>query len=69
MRHRVLDLLIRRIQSANQKNQTLVEASLGTLQGALRDLKTALQMAQTYGRDKRMGTAPEVSGVLRTQKA
>jgi len=68
LHHATLDLLIRRVQSLNHENKSVVETALTSIQGAMDQLKQSVTPSKTYGKDKKMGSTHESAGFLKTQR-
>jgi len=62
--HSVLELLLRRIQEHNKKNEVLVQSALANVTGAMNNLKDVLEEKKTYKRKGDMGKAANISGQL-----
>lgn len=67
--HSVLELLVRRIQDLNQKNEVLVQSALANVTGAMTNLKNVLEEQKTYKRKGDLGKAQTISGQLVSKEA
>lgn len=67
--HSVLELLLRRIQEFNQKNEVLVQSALANVTGAMTNLKNVLEEKKTYQRKGDLGKAQTISGQLVSKEA
>lgn len=67
--HSVLELLLRRVQEHNKKNEVLVEAALANITGAMNNLKNVLEEKKTYKRKGDLGKASNIAGQLVSKEA
>ncbi|MGZ3771708.1 MAG: flagellar protein FlgN [Bdellovibrio sp.] len=67
--HSALDMLIRRITEINKENEEYTKSALGTLNGALNDIKDTLSGKKTYGGKGQYKTGPQVAGNFVSKEA
>ncbi|MEN0058188.1 MAG: flagellar protein FlgN [Bdellovibrio sp.] len=67
--HAALDMLIKRITEINKENEEYTKAALGTLDGALNDIKETLSGKKTYGGKGQYKQGPQVSGNFVSKEA
>lgn len=67
--HSVLELLLKRVQEHNKKNEVLVEAALANITGAMNNLKNVLEEKKTYKRKGDLGKASNIAGQLVSKEA
>lgn len=67
--HAALDILIKRITDINKENEEYAKSALGTLSGALNDIKDTLSGKKTYGGKGQYKTGPQVSGNFVSKEA
>lgn len=56
--HSVLELLLRRVQEYNQQNESLVQAALANVTGAMNAIRGTLQEKPTYQRKGEVAATP-----------
>lgn len=67
--HSVLELLLRRVQEYNQQNETLVQAALANVTGAMNAIRGTLQEKSTYQRKGEVAAQPASAGQLVSKEA
>ena len=67
--HSVLELLLRRVQEYNQQNETLVQAALANVTGAMNSIRGTLQEKSTYQRKGEVASQPTAAGQLVSKEA
>ncbi|WII70675.1 flagellar protein FlgN [Bdellovibrio sp. 22V] len=67
--HAALDMLIKRITEINKENEEYTKSALGTLNGALNDIKDTLSGKKTYGGKGQYKQGPQVSGNFVSKEA
>lgn len=67
--HSALDLLIKRITDINKENEEYASSALGSLNGALNEVKETLQGKKTYGGKGQYKTGPQVAGNFVSKEA
>lgn len=67
--HSALDVLIKRITDINKENEEYAKSALGTLNGALNDVKDSLAGKKTYGGKGQYKTGPQVAGNFVSKEA
>ncbi|MGZ3802399.1 MAG: flagellar protein FlgN [Bdellovibrio sp.] len=67
--HSALDMLIKRITEINKENEEYTKSALGTLNGALNDIKDTLSGKKTYGGKGQYKTGPQVAGNFVSKEA
>lgn len=67
--HSALDVLIKRITDINKENEEYAKSALGTLNGALNDVKDSLTGKKTYGGKGQYKTGPQVAGNFVSKEA
>ncbi len=67
--HSALDVLIQRITNINKENEEYAKSALGTLNGALNDVKESLSGKKTYGGKGQYKTGPQVAGNFVSKEA
>lgn len=67
--HAALDMLIKRITDINKENEEYTKSALGTLNGALNDIKDTLTGKKTYGGKGQYKTGPQVAGNFVSKEA
>lgn len=67
--HSVLDLLLKRVQEHNRKNEVLVQSALANVTGAMNNLKNVLEDKKTYERKGEKARPANISGQLVSREA
>lgn len=67
--HSVLELLLRRVQEHNKKNEVLVQSALANITGAMTNLKNVLEEKKTYKRKGDLGKSSNIAGQLVSKEA
>lgn len=67
--HAALDILIKRITDINKDNEEYTKSALGTLSGALNEIKDTLSGKKTYGGKGQYKTGPQVAGNFVSKEA
>ncbi len=67
--HSVLELLLKRVQEHNKKNEVLVQSALANITGAMNNLKSVLEDKKTYKRKGDLGKSPNIAGQLVSKEA
>lgn len=67
--HSVLELLLKRVQELNKKNEVLVQSALANVTGAMNNLKSVLEEQKTYRRKGSMGKSSKIAGQLVSKEA
>ncbi len=67
--HAALDMLIKRITDLNKENEEFAASALGTLNGALNDIKDTLSGKKTYSGKGQYKTGPQVAGNFVSKEA
>ncbi len=67
--HAALDMLIKRITDINKENEEFAKSALGTLNGALNDIKDTLSGKKTYGGKGQYKSGPQVAGNFVSKEA
>jgi len=67
--HSVLELLLKRVQEYNQQNETLVQAALVSITGAMNAIRGTLQDKSTYQRKGEVDAKPSAAGQLVSKEA
>ena len=57
--HSTLELLVKRLSEINKGNESLVQAALQNVSGAIESIKGTLQAKPTYGKKGAMVTSPQ----------
>lgn len=67
--HSVLELLLKRVQEHNKKNEVLVESALANITGAMNNLRNVLEEQKTYKRKGDLGKSSTIAGQLVSKEA
>ncbi|NCN95561.1 MAG: flagellar protein FlgN [Bdellovibrionales bacterium] len=67
--HSVLELLLKRVQEHNRKNEVLVQSALANVTGAMNNLKNVLEDKKTYERKGEKAKPANIAGQLVSREA
>jgi flagellar biosynthesis/type III secretory pathway chaperone len=67
--HSVLELLLKRVQEYNLQNESLVQAALANITGAMNAIRGTLQDKSTYQRKGEVAAQPASAGQLVSKEA